>query len=93
MGIGAGLSGIAASIFGGDDDDNDGHKSDRRRRSHREKDRHRDTGPSDDDGTRSFFGLGNGSKSSFFSNFGMCLPPPNNSFPFIPPPPLPPRPH
>jgi hypothetical protein len=71
-GIGAGISGIAASIFGGDDDDNDGHKSDRRRRSHRERDRQRDT--SDDDGTRSFFGLGNGSKSSFFSNFGM--PPP-----------------
>ncbi|KAK4128966.1 hypothetical protein N657DRAFT_639496 [Parathielavia appendiculata] len=68
-GIGGGISGIAASIFGGGDDeehlnyhhDGDHHRSSKRRSSYRDK---------DDDGTRSFFGLPNPSRSSFFSGFG-----------------------
>ncbi|KAK4105924.1 hypothetical protein N658DRAFT_492436, partial [Parathielavia hyrcaniae] len=72
-GIGGGISGIAASIFGGGDDDEhlsyhhdgDHHRSSKRRSSHRDKDRDRD-----DDGTRSFFGLPDPSKSSFFGGFG-----------------------
>ncbi|SPQ18563.1 a41e7ea4-83ac-4b85-95c7-d1445a7f9d48 [Thermothielavioides terrestris] len=57
-GVGGGISGIAASIFGGGDDDHDDH--DRRRSHHHDR----------DDGTRSFFSLPNASRSSFFSAFG-----------------------
>ncbi|KAK3310717.1 uncharacterized protein B0T15DRAFT_46744 [Chaetomium strumarium] len=65
--VGGGISGVAASIFGGGDDDDNGldygrsdHPREHRRRS---KDK-------DDDGTRSFFSLPDPSRSSFFSGFG-----------------------
>ncbi|KAL2128309.1 hypothetical protein VTI74DRAFT_9373 [Chaetomium olivicolor] len=82
--VGAGgLSGFAASIFGGGggDDDDEGlsygedYERDRERKKRR-KERDRDRGVDrergfDDDGARSFFGLPNPSRSSFFSNFGL----------------------
>ncbi|KAK4240819.1 hypothetical protein C8A03DRAFT_31094 [Achaetomium macrosporum] len=64
VGVGGGISGIAASIFGGGDDDDHGldyGRSDSHHHRRRSK---------DDDGTRSFFSLPNPSRSSFFSGFG-----------------------
>ncbi len=82
-GVGGGITGIAASIFGGGDDDHH-HKHDRDRDHHhrsssKRRGSHRDK---DEDGTRSFFGLPNpGKGSSFFSGFGAStttpLPPPS----------------
>ncbi|KAH6854177.1 hypothetical protein B0I37DRAFT_23631 [Chaetomium sp. MPI-CAGE-AT-0009] len=71
--VGGAIGGIAASIFGGDDDnrEDDYHRhSDRdRRRSHHHESR-RGGHSDDDDGARSFFGVPNTSRGSFFSNFG-----------------------
>jgi hypothetical protein len=75
--VGGGISRIAASIFGGgDDDDAHGYGSDHgHHHRHSSSSKRRSSGHhhKDDDGTRSFFGLGNGSKSSFFSGFGTSL--------------------
>ncbi len=75
-GVGGGITGIAASIFGGGDDDHH-HSRDRDRdRDHRRSSSKRRGSHHDkDDGTRSFFGLPNpGKGSSFFSGFGASTP-------------------